>query len=119
MGGRSREQQKQYRQQNIASLRDRPLEAVFSSMGFQRDKGDKKQYIAQGSRISINGDLWFDHAGKGGKGAIDLQMHLTNSDFKTAVADLSGVQLSVETIEKQVKSKTDKLYEDYLKKGGV
>lgn len=82
---------------NLANqVRDIPLCEILRSHGFQlkregvsfRAKNDTYNIVTTGSR-------WFDNKAQvGGGGAIDLQMHVTGADFRTACRALAGGNLS-------------------------
>jgi len=82
---------------NYLEIRDRanrvreiPLEAVLRLCGAERDRYDKaKWHTAQGV-LSVTGAKFMNWSrGIGGGGAIDLAIHLHNTDFKAAVQWLS------------------------------
>jgi hypothetical protein len=75
----------------VNRLRDVPLIDVAEQLGLVRDRQDKKKWRADGFSISITDQRFYDHhALKGGHGAIDLVMHVNQSDFKAAVQWLGG-----------------------------
>ena len=78
---------------SIDYARSTPLSEVLSARGLEgRKEGNSTMWRGNAWAINVTGDaLWYDHkAGKGGRGAIDLVMHLDNVPFKEAVAALSG-----------------------------
>lgn len=79
---------------SIASdLRNIPLSEELKRRGLTpRKEGNSTMWRGNAWAINVAGDsLWFDHkAGRGGRGAIDLVMHMDNCGFKEAVETLSG-----------------------------
>jgi C-terminal domain on Strawberry notch homologue/P-loop containing NTP hydrolase pore-1/Toprim-like/Protein of unknown function (DUF3991)/MutS domain I len=72
-------------------VRDLDLESVAEQLGLQQDKHDKHKWRDESHIISINQGKFKDWVNDaGGGGAIDLVMHVQQSDFKTAVAWLAG-----------------------------
>jgi hypothetical protein len=75
-------------------VRDRDLKLVAEQLGLERDPHDKHKWRDDHHILSINHGKFHDWAmAKGGGGAIDLVMHVQQSDFKAAVEWLSGQQL--------------------------
>ena len=78
---------------NFADLRRRaaavlavPLEAVLIFRGAVRDAHDRCKWHTEQGPLSVTGPKFMNwHAGRGGGGAIDLVIHLTGVDFRTAV----------------------------------
>ena len=71
-------------------IRDIELKAVLEQTGCITDKYDKAKWHTPVGVISVTGQKYMNWAkGTGGGGAIDLIMHLTGCDFKTAVFWLS------------------------------
>ena len=71
-------------------LRRVPLETVLQTMHARRDPRDKAKWHTPQGTLSVTGPRfmnWSRHAGGGG--AIDLVIHLQQTDFKTALAWLS------------------------------
>ena len=70
-----------------AVVRDVALETVLILCGAVRDRHDKsKWHTAQGT-LSVTGVKFTNwQRSEGGGGAIDLVMHLTDADFRTALA---------------------------------
>jgi hypothetical protein len=63
------------------------LETVLVRRGATRDSHDKTKWNTEQGPVSVTGSKFFDwHQGLGGGGAIDLVMHLAQTDFPTAVA---------------------------------
>lgn len=68
-------------------LRAIPLHAVLRGVGAQPDPHDKSKWHTAQGLLSVNGMKFINwHQGCGGGGAIDLAMHLTASDFRSALA---------------------------------
>jgi hypothetical protein len=83
-------------------VRDRDLESVAEQLGLERDPHDKHKWRDDNHILSINHGKFHDWAmAKGGGGAIDLVMHVQQSDFKAAVEWLSGQQLPEKTSKVQ------------------
>jgi hypothetical protein len=82
--------------QEIADeVREADLEAVAANLGLELDRHDKYKWRDGDHIISISGPLFMDWlADKGGRGAIDLVMHVQEVEFKEAVEWLSGRDLS-------------------------
>jgi len=99
MGGRSREAQRTYRAKvsankiKLDTIRSIPLSNFAAASGLKQDRNDKKQFFTEsGERIAITNDLFYNFdREQGGKGAVDLQMHLTGQDFKEAVKTLGDI----------------------------
>lgn len=76
-------------------VRDANLEIVAVRLGLERDRHDKHKWRDAGHIISINNGKFMDWlADKGGGGAIDLVMHVQNTDFREAVQWLSRQDLT-------------------------
>ncbi|MEO1396074.1 MAG: strawberry notch C-terminal domain-containing protein [Cyanobacteria bacterium J06634_5] len=76
-------------------VREADLEGVAIALGLERDRHDKHKWRDDNHIISVSDRLFMDWlADKGGGGAIDLVMHVRESDFKGAVEWLSGRDLS-------------------------
>jgi hypothetical protein len=82
--------------QEIADeVREADLETVAANLGLELDRHDKHKWRDGDHIISISGPLFMDWlADKGGRGAIDLVMHVQEVEFKDAVEWLSGRDLS-------------------------
>jgi len=82
--------------QEIADeVREADLETVAANLGLELDRHDKHKWRDGDHIISISGPLFMDWlADKGGRGAIDLVMHVQEVEFKEAVEWLSGRDLS-------------------------
>jgi hypothetical protein len=82
--------------QEIADeVRDADLETVAANLGLDLDRHDKHKWRDGDHIISISGPLFMDWlADKGGRGAIDLVMHVQEVEFKEAVEWLSERDLS-------------------------
>lgn len=96
--------------ERIDQARAVPVLAVMKNHGFEsgRREGKSIHFDKKGSawRINITGQKWFDHKnGKGGFGAIDLEMHLSRRSFKEAVNTLLGDKQSFSTAELKRKPK--------------
>src|SRR5271163_1065511 len=88
---------------DIARIRDLPLEAVLQRLGAARDPKDPAHNWRLGaSRITVTDSRFFDHneAGAlhrmrdgraGGGGAIDLVQYLKDVGFREAVRELDGL----------------------------
>jgi len=73
-------------------VRDIPLRDLLHWHGFDL-KSEGISFRARNDRhnIVITGKRWFDNkAGRGGAGAIDLQMHLSGKDFLTSCQTLAS-----------------------------
>ena len=67
------------------------LEIVLLRRGATRDASDKSKWHTEQGPVSVTGMKFFDwHRSEGGGGAIDMVMHLAQSDFPTAVAWLEN-----------------------------
>ena len=87
-------------QQQADRLRALDLALVLEAAGLKRDQADKRQWLGEAHRISIEGPKWYDHdQSAGGGGAIDLAMHLTGSQYRDAVAWLASVAGDSSAIE--------------------
>ena len=71
-------------------VRDLPLDKVAYELGLDPDPKDKHKWQNEHHIINITGSKFYDwkHM-KGGGGAIDLVMHVSECDFKQAVAWLN------------------------------
>ncbi|MEA5598710.1 MobV family relaxase [Rivularia sp. UHCC 0363] len=97
-----------YWKQQADKLRDLPLEEVAWNLGL--DKADKGENRWKGLErvVSINGSKWYDFTEKkGGGGAIDLVMHVNNSNFRSSVAWLYD-QFGEEGMLRATKAFTEK-----------
>ena len=78
---------------NFADLRRRaaaaravPLEAVLLFCGAVRDGYDRRKWHTEQGPLSVTGPKFMNwHTGRGGGGAIDLVIHLTGVNFRTAL----------------------------------
>jgi predicted RNA methylase len=76
-------------------VRGADLEDVAAHLGLEYDRHDKHKWRNGDHIISISGPLFMDWlADQGGRGAIDLVMHVQGAEFKEAVEWLSGRDLS-------------------------
>ncbi|PSR19301.1 hypothetical protein C8255_02775 [filamentous cyanobacterium CCP3] len=82
--------------QEIADeVRGADLEDVAAHLGLECDRYDKHKWRNGDHIISISGPLFMDWlADAGGRGAIDLVMHVQGVEFKEAVEWLSGQDFS-------------------------
>ncbi|MGF1677282.1 MAG: DUF3991 domain-containing protein, partial [Rivularia sp. (in: cyanobacteria)] len=68
-------------------LRDLPLEEVAWNLGLDKADIGENRWKGLGRVIGINDSKWYDFTEeKGGGGAIDLVMHVNNSNFRSSVA---------------------------------
>ncbi len=68
------------------AVRSIPLQAVLTHWGAERDRRDRSQWRTQRGPLSVTGTKFFNwHHHEGGGGAIDLVMHLSGWDARTAV----------------------------------
>jgi len=82
------------------AVRNIPLETVLLRRGATRDAHDKAKWNTEQGPVSVTGSKFFGwHRGLGGRGAIDLVMHLTHTDFPTAVTWLENCCLMVSSAE--------------------
>lgn len=73
--------------QQADKLRDLPLEEVAWNLGFDKADIGENRWKGLGRVININGSKWYDFTEeKGGGGAIDLVMHVNNSNFRSSAA---------------------------------
>ena len=71
-------------------VREIPLKDVAYELGLEPDPVDKHKWYSQDHTINITGSKFFDwKQDRGGGGAIDLVMHVNQSDYKQSVAWLS------------------------------
>jgi hypothetical protein len=78
--------------QLVDPLRSVSLEQVAAALCLESDDKPRPSWRHQGHQIRINGSQFYDWDEtqmQGGGGAIDLVMHVLQSDFKTAVAWLA------------------------------
>lgn len=70
-----------------AVVREVAPETVLIFCGAVRDRHDKSKWHTEQGTVSVTGAKFMNwERAEGGGGAIDLVMHLTNVDFRTAVA---------------------------------
>ena len=82
----------------VQKLRAIPIETLVSQLGLVQDGSDRQKWkikIGQSTAgaitIDTNNQLFYDHLNlKGGKGAIDLVMHVRGCDFQEALDWLDG-----------------------------
>ena len=89
------------RQELANQVRDIPLGELLRWHGFEI-KPEGITFRARNDRynIVVTGNRWFDNkAGRGGLGAIDLQMHLTGGDFAAACQTLAAKFRTVSSAE--------------------
>ena len=68
------------------AVRSIPLEVVLTRWGAESDRRDRSQWRTQRGPLSVTGAKFFNwHLREGGGGAIDLVMHLSSWDARTAV----------------------------------
>lgn len=78
------------------NLRDLDVAAMCEQLGLTPDPDDQNQYKADGFRISVSGQKWYDHNAQfGSGGCIDLVMHVHNLSYVRAVAFLSNITVNV------------------------
>ena len=71
-------------------VRDLPLKDVVYELGLEPDPLDKHKWHSQHHTINITGSKFYDWKQmKGGGGAIDLVMHVSECDYKQSVAWLN------------------------------
>ena len=76
-----------YWKQQADKLRDLPLEEVAWNLGLDKADIGENRWKGLGRVISINNSKWYDFTKeKGGGGAVDLVMHVNNSNFRSSVA---------------------------------
>ncbi len=86
------------------TLRSIPLEVVFTAWGAVRDPHDPARWRTERGPISVTGTKFFNwHTRQGGGGAIDLVMHLSGCDARTAMDGLAR-QLGSGALDKGVRS---------------
>ena len=67
--------------------------------GASRDARDKTKWHTEQGPVSVTGSKFFDwHQGLGGGGAIDLVMHLAQTDFPMAVTWLENYCVTVPSV---------------------
>ncbi|MBE7383719.1 MAG: hypothetical protein F6J95_020160 [Leptolyngbya sp. SIO1E4] len=73
--------------QDVADdVRGIDLEIVAANLGLELDRYDKHKWRNGDHIISVSGPIFMDWlADQGGRGAIDLVMHVQEVDFKAAV----------------------------------
>ena len=82
------------------SVRDLPLSDVAYELGLEPDPNDKHKWQNEHHTISITGSKFYDWKQmNGGGGAIDLVMHVNESDYKQSVAWLGDRFGETATIE--------------------
>jgi len=82
------------------NVRDLPLKDVAYELGLEPDPKDKHKHQNEHHTINITGSKFYDWKQmKGGGGAIDLVMHVNESDYKQSVAWLSDRFGETATIE--------------------
>jgi hypothetical protein len=79
---------------NCGAGEDMDLAIVAANLGLSPNCQDAYQWRDEGHIISINGSKFMDWAvDRSGGGAIDLVMHIQQTDFQSAVQWLSGRSL--------------------------
>ncbi len=91
-------------QQDFRELAERarnmPLEEVAERLGLEPDRYDSHKYKSDAHIISINDQRFYDHLNqKGGGGAIDLVMHVQDSNFKEALMWLNSNAVNLTPIK--------------------
>ncbi|MBE9137389.1 strawberry notch C-terminal domain-containing protein, partial [Nodosilinea sp. LEGE 07088] len=82
-------------QEGADEVRGADLEDVAAHLGLECDRHDKHKWRNGDHIISISGPLFMDWLeDSGGRGAIDLVMHVQQMEFKEAVEWLSGRDFS-------------------------
>jgi hypothetical protein len=72
---------------NLAEqVREIPVAQILQAEGFKSDRqGQSIMFKDDNHSINVTGQKWFDHKNdKGGYGAIDLAIHLNQTDFRQA-----------------------------------
>ena len=73
-------------------LRSYPLEPVAQALGYRSDPADAARWRRQGSVLSINRFMFYDHLrGEGGAGAIELAVHALRCPAWAALDFLAGL----------------------------
>jgi len=68
------------------AVRSIPLPTVLTYWGAERDRRDRSQWRTRAGPLSVTGAQFFNwHRQQGGGGAIDLVMHLSGWDARTAI----------------------------------
>jgi len=84
----------------VKQVRDLPLKDVAYELGLEPDLKDKHKWQNAHHTINITGSKFYDWKQmKGGGGAIDLVMHVNESDYKQSVAWLGDRFGETATIE--------------------
>jgi hypothetical protein len=87
-------------------VRESNLEAVAERLGLQQDARDKHKWRGASCIVTITNEQFHDWtAARGGGGAIDLVMHVQNTDFKTAVDWLAGQSLP--PVQREIRSEPE------------
>jgi len=93
---RAREKALERLRDRANEIREIPLAAVFERFDCKADRRDKHNVDSPAGRISVEGQKWYNHdLHMGGKGAIDLVMHLGNWNYTDAIAWL-GAELGTD-----------------------
>jgi hypothetical protein len=85
-------------------MRELDLPSMLVIMGGVEVPGSRaghrtRKFKVAGKSIAATGNLWIDNStGQGGRGAIDLVMHLEDCNFKTATRILAGVLPAAQTV---------------------
>ena len=83
------------------AVRNVSLDTVLLLRGATRDARDKTKWHTEQGPVSVTGMKFFGwQRGLGGGGAIDLVMHLTQTDFPTAVAWLENYCVMVSSADR-------------------
>jgi len=83
------------------AVRNISLETVLVRRGASRHARDKTKWHTEQGPMSVTGTKFFDwHQGLGGGDAIDLVMHLQQTDFPTAVAWLENYCVTASSADK-------------------
>lgn len=82
---------KEKEKMRASNLRELPIIDVLQRLGASINAKDKNNFDTSQGRMSTDGQKFFNHdLGKGGRGAIDLVMHLQQCDYKSAIALLAN-----------------------------
>ena len=83
------------------AVRNISLETVLLRRGATRDADDKSKWHTEQGPVSVTGMKFFGwHQGLGGGGAIDLVMHLGQTDFSTSVDWLENYCVMVSSADR-------------------
>jgi hypothetical protein len=94
----------------VQDVRATPLSTVLEAAGLEIDLDDRKQWLGPNSRITVEGEKFYDHKqGRGGGGAIDLAKHLSGLTRFQDVLAWMGREISQAAVAETLRAEANRV----------